>query len=224
MLLQLLEGACGSRQAAVSTLRLGLLRAGLDGVPDTPDGALLFVRAHLLAKLSQDVGPRLAMALVDDLSERLEPSPESGVVPVPPPSSAQRVARLSVRSSGEPARGILLIVDKDPLRRASVARLLVPARWDLRTASSQEELIDVAKEDEDPIAIVLAVDHPSVEVIVRAAVASWPDAAVVLHGDTAQASASLLDFLLELRQVRVCSRDEPLLERIDALVEELHRP
>ncbi len=223
LLLQLLEGACGSREAAVSALRLALVQAELDGVPDAPEDTLVFVRAHLLSRLSEDIGPRLAMALVDDLVERLEAFPESGVVAVPSPSSAHWVAVTSVRSSAQPVRGILVIVDEDSLQRASLARVLVPARWDVRTASSQEGLVDVARESEDPVAVVVAVEHPSAEVIVRAAIASWPGAAVILHGDAGQASAVPLDSLLELRQVRVCSRDEPVLERVDALVEALRQ-
>ena len=219
----MLEAACGTREAAISVLRLALVRAGLDGVPDAPDQTLLFVRAHLIGKLSEDVGPRLAMALVDDLVERLEAAPTSGVVAAVPSSSALRAAPVSSRSSARPVRGILLLVDMDSYRRASLARLLVPVRWDVRTASSHEDLVDVAREREDPIAIVVAVEHPSTEEIVRSAVANWPDAAVVIHGDTAQASTSLLEWLLELRQVRVCTRDEPLLERVDALVEELRK-
>ncbi|MGH7435351.1 MAG: hypothetical protein ACRENE_06730 [Polyangiaceae bacterium] len=222
LLLQLLEGACGSREAAVSTLRLALVRSGLDGVPDTPDKALLFVRAHLLGKLTEEVGPRLAMALVDDLVERLDEPPQSGMVPVRSPSSAQRIARLSVRSSPV-ARGTLLLVDRDAFRRASVARPLVPAGWNVRTAHDQEEVLDAAGGYDTPTAIVVAVEHPSVEAIVRAAVANWPEAAVIVHGDPAVGSGRLLEFLLELRQVRVCSRDEPLLDRIDALVDEVRR-
>ncbi|MGH7435414.1 MAG: hypothetical protein ACRENE_07045 [Polyangiaceae bacterium] len=223
LLLQLLEAACGTREAALSVLRLALVRAGLDGVPDRPDDTVLFVRAHLLARLSEDVGPRLAMALVDDLVERLDAPPESGVIAVPPSSAAHRVVRVSVRSSTQPVRGILLIVDKDAFRRASLARFLVPARWNVRTASSHEDLVGVASEREDPVAIVVAVDHPSMESIVRAAVESWPGAAVVLHGDVSPASAPLLASLRQRRQVRLCLPDEPLLERIDTLLEQLRQ-
>lgn len=222
LLLQLLEGACGSREAALSTLRVALVRAELDGVPDTPEEALLFVRAHLLGKLSEDVGARLALSLIDDLTERLEGPSESGVMPLAPPSSAGRVARLSVRSIQQ-AKGTLLLIDKDALRRATVARLLLPGRWDLRTASSHDEVFDAARDGELPTAIVVAVEHPYVEFIVRTAVANWPGAGVVVHGDLAGISASLLNFLLELRQVRVCTRDESLLDRLDALVAELRR-
>lgn len=201
-------------------LRLALVQAGVDGVPDTPGKALLFVRAHLLAKLSADVGPRLAMAFMDELVEQLDEPPESGVVPLSPaPSSAPRIARLSVRSSGQPARGTLVIVDGDALRRASLARLLVPARWDVRTADSPEQLLDAASEGAHPGAVVVAVEHPSLHEILRAAVAIWPGAAIVLHGDLPRTAAAVLEW----RQVRVCSRDEPLLERIDALVEELRQ-
>jgi hypothetical protein len=60
--------------------------------------------------------------------------------------------------------------------------------------------------DSPPVATVVAVEPPSVDGVVRVAVATRPRAAVVLHGDGAQASATLLDFLLEPTQVRVCSR------------------
>lgn len=221
LLLQLLEGACGSRDAAVSTLRLALVRAGLDGVPDTPNKTVLFVRAHLLGRLSEDVGPRLAMALVDDLLERLEEAPESGVVAVTPPASVPRIPRVSVRSSAPVPRGVLLLVDNDSLRRASLARTLVPVGWEVRTASWHQDVREAAMANEHPTAIVVVVEHPSVEAILRAAFANWPRAAVVLHGDVAHASGSILELLLEQRQVRVCSRDEPLIDRLDGLVQDL---
>jgi hypothetical protein len=85
-------------------------------VPVTPDKTLLFVQVNLLARLSEAGGPRLAMALLDGLVERLEAPPESGVVPVPPPSSAYRVAHHTVRSRGQPARGTFLVVDNVVLR------------------------------------------------------------------------------------------------------------
>lgn len=223
LLLQMLEGACGSRETAVSTLRLALVRAALDGVPDTAEEAAHFVREHLLGKLSEDVGPRLAFSLMDDLIERLEAPTDSGVIPVPTPTTterSERVARLSVRSL-QRAKGTLLLVDKDALRRATVARHLLPARWDLRTASSHDEVFDAARDGEQPAAIVVAVEHPSVEFIVRTAVANWPGAAVVVQGELGDAPATLLEFLLELKQVRVCTRDESLPDRVDSLVAEL---
>jgi CheY-like chemotaxis protein len=143
-------------------------------------------------------------------------------MPLAPPTSAGRFTRVSVRSL-QRAKGTLLLVDRDALRRATVARLLLPARWDLQTASSHDEVLDAARDGANPTAVVVAVEHPSVESVVRTAVANWPGAAVVVHGELGGAPAGLLDFLVELRQVRVCTRDESLLDRVDALVAEVGR-
>ena len=115
-----------------------------------------------------------------------------------------------------------MLVDRDALRRASVARLLVPAGWDVRTAHDQEEVLDAAGGYDQPTAIVVALEHPSVRrTRARRSGQLWPEAAVVVHGDPAGASARLPRVPLELKHVRVCSRDEPLLDRVDSLVEEL---
>src|SRR5579862_9123292 len=84
LLMLRLEAVYGSRHAAESTLRQALSRARLAAVPDSPVDALQVVRAHLLGRLSGEIGPRIAMALVDDLTERAEEPPESGVIPLAP--------------------------------------------------------------------------------------------------------------------------------------------
>lgn len=215
-LLQLLERTCGSSDTADSILRSALAQAGLAQVPHPPDEALSFVRAHLVGRLCAEVGPRLAMAFIDDLTDDLESPPASAVVAAPPSSSAMRVTGLCVRSPGSFSKGLLLLVDSDAFRRASLARVLVQGRWDVRTAWSLEQVLEAAAGEERPDAVVVDGHDPSAEVIVRRVLDQWPDAAVLLRDPPARAVASLRD----IEQLRVCSRDASVLEQIDALMDE----
>ncbi len=214
-LLQLLERASGSYDAADSILRYALAQAGLSHVPPLPDDVLAFVRAHVLGPLNAEVGPRRAMAFIDNLTDELESPPASGAVSRAPSSSAMRVTGLCVRSSRGRSRGLLLLVDSDAFRRASLARVLVQARWDVRTAQSLEQVLEAAVAEERPDAVVVDVDHPSAEVVVRRAVDQWPDVAVLLRGHPARAAS-----VRDIAQVRVCSRDASVLDHLDALMGE----
>jgi hypothetical protein len=97
-LLSLLQLACGSPAAAHDVLDRALAEAGRTELPATPGDLVDFVRAHLLDVLSGEIGPRLTVALVEDLVTELAGSSSGATLPAPPPSAARAVQRLQDRS------------------------------------------------------------------------------------------------------------------------------
>jgi hypothetical protein len=126
-----LELAYGSPAAAVHALRRALVLAGRSHVPDGPEDLVAFVHARLVPILIAEIGPRLTMALVDDLVADV--APISSTQPLRPVESvAQPVARVALRSRSSPPTKMalsVLLVDHDRVWRSMLARDLVRVRW-----------------------------------------------------------------------------------------------
>jgi CheY-like chemotaxis protein len=184
-LVSLLEKAFGSRGTAVSTLERVLALAGRDRLPDEPAEAVAFMRAHLLGALSADLGPRLTMALVDDFVECFDLPPPVAAPSAPPPSKPWAVARVSLKGRHllpVPAELRVLLVDADRVGRASLARALVRARWDVSVVESAEDVREAVHGEAPPDAAIVDLHHPAADPILEAIVDAMPGLIIVVRG------------------------------------------
>jgi predicted Fe-Mo cluster-binding NifX family protein len=211
-------GADDARDAIAGSLAL----AGRDELPTSGRDIVAFVRAHLLESLTEHIGPRLTMALLDDLAAQLDPigipaAPDSEV----PPSSVPRpVARIAMHPVSAPrVRGLqlgVLLVDADRVGRTTLARALLRAQSNVTLVDTVADLVAVINADEVVDAMVLDVAHPAAQAIVELLVKNRPEAVVVARGgDVARTRAFLAQ--LGVTKLDVRSREAPVEELIDAM-------
>jgi hypothetical protein len=213
--------AYGTRGQALGAIERALAIAGREHLPDDPADLLAFVRAHLLGVLSPEVGPRLTMALVDDLVARCEAVAESQPVASPlPPSMPRPVARVSLRSRSSPPAAPqvrVLLVDPDRVGRASLARALVRARWGVGVIESVDDLREALHEHEaPPDAAIVDLHHPAAAPILEALLTAMPRLLLIVRGaDGPQARALLAASNAARFEIR--SREAPAEELIDTV-------
>jgi hypothetical protein len=217
-LVSLLEMAFGSMEPVGAIVAQALIVAGREELPPTPGELVAFVRAHLLTPLSDHIGPRLTMALVDDLIAQVDPSAAHVADPSIPPSSMPRPVRAALRERSGPApvrRGVLL-VDADRVGRTAVARALLRASWEVTVVDSPEDL-EAALGSGDRIDVVLVdATHPRAQAVVEAVAGVRPDVAVVARsGDAIRTRAVLAG--LGVTRLEVRSREAPAEELVDAV-------
>ncbi len=196
MLLSLLDLAYGSREGALGAADRAVAVAGHDALPDEAGDLLVFVLGPLRSVLSAEIGPRLARALVEDFTARLDDQPEPERPRLgssaPPQSMPRAVARVSLRprsSQPVPPERIVLLVDADPVGRASLARALVRARWGVRVVESVEDALDAVRESA-PHAVFVDSTHAAAAEVVGAVAGAAPRALIVVRGpDGAKARA-----------------------------------
>jgi hypothetical protein len=215
-LVSLLEMAFGGVQAANAAIAQALALTGRHELPPTGPALLAFVRAHLLAPLSEEIGPRLTMALVDDLVALLDPA----TVPVPPRSSSEASSGGGTLPKSSPrVRGLrlaVLLVDADRLGRTTLARALLRAEWNVTLVDTVPDLLLALEDDAAIHAVMLDVAHPAAQAIVTELVRSRPEVAVVARtGDVARTRALLGALVPD--KLTVCSRHAVADELIDAL-------
>ena len=187
-LFELLELSLGSPLVVEAAVAHALAQAGRAELP--ADGAELlgFVRAHLVAILTSELGPRLTITLLDDLATRLDPGPADAISEVraatAPPFSGPRPAGehpTSSRPSGQLGVLGVLLIDPNRVARTALARALLRARWNVTVVDTHAELLLVLDAGEHfAVALVdtrhpeamellgtLAVRHPGVSVVAR---------------------------------------------------------
>jgi hypothetical protein len=217
-LASLLAMAFGGVEAARAAVAQALARTGRRELPATGPELLAFVQAHLLTPLSDEIGPRLTLALVDDLVALLDP----GAVPVPrapadPPAHAPGSA---TRPGSWPrVRGIrlaVLLVDPDRVGRAELARALLRAGWNVTLVDTVADL-GVALQDEAPVdAVLVDASHFAAQAILAELVRRRPHVALVARSVDAARTRALLG-PLGLTRLSVCPRGAPAGTLIDAL-------
>jgi hypothetical protein len=219
-LLSLLEMALGSPASAAAAVVQALALADRDELPHAGPEIVAFARAHLLMPLSDHIGPRLTMALLDDLIVQLDPASASEIQgSVPPASMPRPVARIAVRappsSRQRPRLGVLL-VDADRVGRTTLARALLRAKWDVTLVDSPEDLASALAAPEPIDAAIIDAQHPAAHAVVEKLARERPAAAVVARSADPARARGLLG---ELGVVRfdVRSRDAPPEELIEAV-------
>jgi hypothetical protein len=215
-LLSLLQLACGSYESALDVLGRSLARAGVDRLPRSASAVVAFVRGHVLQVLKDEVGPRLATALRDDLVAALgEQLPTAERITIPPSSVARAVQPAhpaSVpRGAGTPLD--VALVDADCVGRAALARALVRERWNVTVVDS-EEPPDGAP---DPLDVALVdAAHPAAQAVLESIVRSHPGLAVVVRtGDGGKTRAELA--LLPVGRIELTSADASPHELVKAI-------
>lgn len=221
-LLSLLEMAFGSREPVHQVVSEGLRAAGRESLPlDGPD-LVAFVRAHLLELLSDQIGPRLTLALVTDLVGQLDPGvPGRAHEPSAPPTSLTRPLRApNLAPTSEPrmrpaSLGVVL-VDSDRIGRTALARALLRAQCEVTVVDAPADL-DTALDAADPVDVALVdANHPAAQQIVRLLGRRRPGVPVVARSADAATTRALVSELTQAK-VDVRSRDAGSEELIAAL-------
>ena len=214
--------AYGSPAAAVHALKRALVLAGRSEVPETPEDVVAFVHARLVPILIAEIGPRLTMALVDDLAADL--APVSSTQPLRPAlspveSMPRPVARVVLRSRSSPPTKMelsVLLVDHDRVWRSMLARDLVRVRWGVSVIDSVDEFADVVHPGEPIDVAIVDVLHPQASAIVDAVVAAFPTVVLVARASNRATASAMLESK-GLREFDVRAREEPTEELIDAV-------
>lgn len=220
-LVSLVELAFGDAQPAHAAIAQALSAAGRDELPSSAADVIDFVRAHMLAPLSEQIGPRLTMALVDDLVEKLDPPPSSQrEEPAPPSSMPRPIARIAPRSASSPrvrkdVLGVLL-VDADRVGRTAVARALLRAQWDVTVIDTMGDLT-AALDSTDPVDVALVdAAHPTARALLETIARKRPDTVVVARSsDAIRTRAELVE--LGIARFDVRTREAPAEELVDAI-------
>lgn len=203
---QLLEMSLGNRVVAQAAIAHALAAAGRDSLPEHGPELMAFVRAHMVTLLTGELGPRLTIALLDDLAARIDPTvsepgsgivsspgiPSSGVVSTEPPSSMpRRIGRVDFRPSATPIHSALLtvaVVDRDRVLRPNLARALLRAKWAVRIVETLSDLEAVSDEGESIAAAIVDTSHPQASEVLRTLAARYPAAGVILRAHDVPAS------------------------------------
>jgi hypothetical protein len=223
-LLSLLQLACGSSASALDVLDRALLVAGRADLPGTASGLVTFVRAHLMGVLSDEIGPRLTVALVDDLVAELgDPEGAPKDPTLPPASAARPVPRIEPRVSRRAERGLrVALIDADRVERAALARALLRERWDLTVIDTEQDVAPSLAAGTVDVAVVDAV-HPAALGIVESLLRRVPELAVVVR--SADAARARVDLgRLGVARVEICSAQAVPEDLIHAVRRAARRP
>jgi CheY-like chemotaxis protein len=218
-LVSLLEMALGTSELVDAIIAQSLIAAGREELPVSAPDLVAFVRAHLLTSLSDHIGPRLTIALVDDLVALIDPTGSLPTDPSIPPSSMPRpVARR--KPPGAPrapsAKLGVLLVDGDRVGRATVARAMLRSQWEVTVVDSPAELDEVL-ESGDPVDVALVdATHPHAQALVETLARLRPHVAVVARsGDAIRTRALFARLGITRSDIR--SREAPAEELVDAV-------
>ena len=197
LLLVLLEGAYGSAEDARAAIERALVHAKRAEFPASVPEIMVFVRAGLVPVLSEDLGPRLTILVLDDFITKQQA--RSGVrVKGEASEKPKPLGRIAVRSREAPPRAgrpRVLLVDADPLGRSAAARALLRENCQVTAIGSLEELGVVTRADGDFEVAVLDDQHPAKLLILEVVVERFPTASLVVRGVAAQATRSALGVL-----------------------------
>jgi hypothetical protein len=181
-----LQLACGSYESALDVLGRSLARAGRDKLPRSASAVVAFVREHVLRVLEDEIGPRLATALGEDLVAALgEQLPMTERITIPPASVSRAVNAQPARvSRGANAPLGVALVDADRVGRTVLARALVRERWNVTVVDSLP--VDEGT-DPDPLDVALVDEaHPAAQAILESLVQTHPGIVVVVRASTAR--------------------------------------
>jgi hypothetical protein len=198
LLNELLEAAYGSAEGARAAVERALHIAKRAAFPPSVPELLTFVRAGLLPVLSEDLGPRLAMTVLDDFIAKQEI--RSGVRTKEATSTPPRgtpVGRISVRPRGavEPRRLRVLLVDADRVGRSALARALVRESCQVTAVGSLDELGQFVRSGEDLDVAVIDDRHPSRLLAMETVVDRFPGVSLVVRSAGEGATRTLIGAL-----------------------------
>jgi hypothetical protein len=216
-LTMLVELAYGDVVRGHAAIDAALARAGRSDAPQSAADVMSFVRAHLLDILMEEIGPRLTMALSDDLYEKLG-SPRASAPAMPPVSTRRPVSRERDATASR-EKACVALIDADRVGRAALARALIRAGYEVVVVDSVVDLESQLASGQSIDAAVLDADHLLARPVADALSRARPDAVVVARGDPAGAREAVGAAL----RVDVRSRDATHVELVEALRRSLAR-
>lgn len=185
VLLSLLEAAYGSTDDGRAALERALRGAERTELPASVSDLLSFVRTGLLPVLSEDLGPRLTMTLLEDFIAAYEI--RTGVTVK---ESATR-ARVTPR----PREQRVLLVDADRVGRTTLARGLARQKCLVTIAASLEELGQIARSGEEIDTAVLDGRLSSRLLFMEVIADRFPGVSLVVRTDAEDTTRTLLHAL-----------------------------
>jgi hypothetical protein len=215
-LLSLLQLALGSAAAARAVLGRALADAGRDDLPLSGTDIIAFVRAHLLAALIGEMGPRLTMAFLDDLIAELGVPASVAAQPSVPPASVPRPVEAGRRTAQHANRPLgVVLVDADRIGRTVLARALVRQRWEVTVIDAPREVGSALGGSAIDVALVDTA-HPASREIVELLARASPDLAVVARCTEASTVRAVLA-RLGVERVELRSREATPEELVNAV-------
>jgi CheY-like chemotaxis protein len=191
----LLDSAYGSADDARAALDRALRAADRTDLPATVSEILAFVRTGLLPVLSEDLGPRLTMTLMEDFIAaheiRSSVTAKESAPALPATPAEARPRALSAR----PRRLRLLLVDADRIGRATLARGLAREKCQVTVVDSIEELGQVVRSGEQIDAAILDGQHPAKLLLMEVIVDRFPGVALVVRSAGEEATRTLVHAL-----------------------------
>ena len=204
-LTSLLEAAYGSADDARAAIERALHRSSRTELPAAIPELLAFVRTGLIPVLSDDLGPRLTMTVLEDFITVHEV--RSGVREKEPPTPVP-LGRVDVRSrsSTKEERLRVLLVDADRIGRPALARALVRWGCQVTVVDSVEELGQVARSGEAIEVALFDGQHPAKLLLMELAVEHFPGVALVVRSAGEAATRAVIG-ALGVTRFEVLARD-----------------
>lgn len=190
-LVRVLDTAFGDDTSARVLLHAALRSARRATLPVEPEAILDFVRAHMMGSLTEELGPRIVSALLDQLTEELRISA--------PPSTRRRadesarsmpaVTSEVPKSSGVRLRSHVLLIDHDRFARSNLARTLITSACDVAAA---ETPLDVRAQDSRIDVAIINMEVPEVAAVLGALLSKDPDVRIIAIANDVSSADTLL--------------------------------
>lgn len=184
--MRLLESAFGEETTGRTFVESALRSSRRTALPTEVEPLLDFVRAHLVGPLTEELGPRMVSALLDDLATELRGPAKPKMpsrAPVPPqPTDAPK-------SSGVRFRASVLLCDADRLARASLARSLMSTSYDVAAADTPLDVLSLHTEID---VAILDMNIPEVAAVLGAIRTKQPDIRVIAVTNDPPAAETLI--------------------------------
>lgn len=183
-----LDLAFGDENSGRVLIQAALRSARRATLPNDPEAVLNFVRAHMMSTLTEELGPRVTSALLDQLDEDLRREQV-------PPSTRRAVDEVPVitsevpKSSGVRLRSSVLLVDDDRFARSNLARTLITNSCDVCAA---ETPLDVRSQDSRLDVAIINMNIAEVAAVLGALLAKAPDIRIIAIATDAAAADALL--------------------------------
>lgn len=229
---RILETTIPDRAVFERALRRALTDARLGDVPEEFEELVPFVRQFLALHLDDADRPWLVSSVIEDVEaeaevarlggdssarmavatripERLptEPAPAdhaSENIPVAPAfPRAPSVPRIPLRAT----RPSVLVIDGDRFKRSALARALVQGRCDVTVLDGGHEAVNAIQSDELIDAVILDVDAPGAEELLRTLVNARPDTPVLAWTNAPLAVAEHVTRVAGVRSCAVVPRN-----------------
>lgn len=209
-LIKALEATCADPELAQRCIAAALRSARLPAVPDELESLCAFAREHLEPVLGEELGPRTAHAIMEDLGAEIVRVRKSTVrmarvalkrIATPaasltvPPTPVPTVRSPAPRDSLPASRPVVAVVDHDRWARAALARALLQAGCDVLPLDGPTELRELFADPASETRIdALVIDHTvsGAPEAIAALLCLLPTAKVLPRGTGADAIVSLL--------------------------------